>query len=316
MLRATVLAGLLAASAHGHAGHTHGAGGHGQGHGHAHGHAALPPVPSVNPLAPAAQRFALSAVTIEPGSRFATQQDRVAQYMLSLNATRLTCLFTSAANLTGTFAAPTCEPYDHPQYFGHYAGHYLSAAALYIENVGSTARGPAMQARVDELLATLSAVQAAWGASSPAAPGYIFPYSLASWDALAQGRNCEPVCVPWYVYHKMLAGLLDLATRTGNAQALAMAKGMGTWAAGWSAGVLAAGGQAAWQAVLNIEWGGMNDALLNLYRVTGDATYLQAASLFNHWAWTAPLAAGVDSLGGFHANTHIPEGEAARASTV
>ena len=40
----------------------------------------------------------------------------------------------------------------------------------------------------------------------------------------------------------------------------------------------------------------------------------QTGQLFNHWQWTAPLAAGLDDLdgsygndGGNHANTHIPE---------
>ena len=34
---------------------------------------------------------------------------------------------------------------------------------------------------------------------------------------------------PFYTYHKILAGLVDSYTLGGNAQALAMAKGMGDW---------------------------------------------------------------------------------------
>jgi len=37
------------------------------------------------------------------------------------------------------------------------------------------------------------------------------------------------------------------------------------------------------------------------------STYTPICRLFNHWAWTAPLAAGLDDLAGNHANTHIPE---------
>lgn len=34
-------------------------------------------------------------------------------------------------------------------------------------------------------------------------------------------RLCSaPVCVPFYVFHKMLAGMLDQYNRAGNAQAL------------------------------------------------------------------------------------------------
>ena len=55
-------------------------------------------------------------------------------------------------------------------------------------------------------------------------------------------------------------------------------------------------------------------ALFNLYAITRDPAHLRAGYRFNHWQWTAPLAAGVDDLdgshgnaGGNHANTHIPE---------
>ena len=50
------------------------------------------------------------------------------------------------------------------------------------------------------------------------------------------------------------------------------------------------------------------------FTVTGNPAHLKAGLRFNHWQWTAPLAAGLDNLdgshgndGGNHANTHIPE---------
>lgn len=64
-------------------------------------------------------------------------------------------------------------------------------------------------------------------------------------------------------------------------------------------------------------WSHLNlslQALYNLYGLTGNRTYLATGLRFNHWQWTAPLAAGFDDLdgshgnvGGNHANTHIPE---------
>ena len=44
----------------------------------------------------------------------------------------------SAANITGTFEHPTCDSYPHPQYFGHYLGHYLSATAQMYASTGSS----------------------------------------------------------------------------------------------------------------------------------------------------------------------------------
>ena len=91
--------------------------------------------------------------------------------------------------------------------------------------------------------------------------------------------------------------------------------------------VLAAGGEAQWQRSLDIEWGGMNDALFNLAAITGDDQWTVTAYYFNHWTWSAPLVVGIDDLDGNHvtihtihtqnkslvvsvipqANTHIPE---------
>ena len=70
----------------------------------------------------AAVEFSMSQVTLEPGSLFETIRDRNYDFLINLDNSRLMCLYTSAANLTGTFANPTCTPYDHPQYWGHYLG--------------------------------------------------------------------------------------------------------------------------------------------------------------------------------------------------
>jgi hypothetical protein len=63
-----------------------------------------------NPLPPAQARFPLSAIALDAASPLALSQARNARYMMSLNSSRLTCLFTASANLTGTWEAPTCEP--------------------------------------------------------------------------------------------------------------------------------------------------------------------------------------------------------------
>ena len=52
---------------------------------------------------------------------------------------------------------------------------------------------------------------------------------------LVDGVNCNPICVPFYVYHKMLAGMLDMYNRVGSKQALQVATGMAAWYAAFIA---------------------------------------------------------------------------------
>ena len=261
-----------------------------------------------NPIIPAAVRFPLSAISLDPTSELSVSQARNAQYMLSLNNTRLICLFTAAANLTGTYENPTCDPYDHPGYYGHFFGHYLNAMSIYIENVGSTVSpsGIAMAAKLEDLLDTIVKVQAAW-TSTGEPGGYFFPRSPLAFTELEDGTaHCDP-CVPYYVYHKSLAGLIDIAVRLNNTRAASIAIGLGDWVVQRVTNVLSLKGQTVWQNVLGTEWGGMNDGLNNLYRLTGDAQYLTTASAFNHFIWTSPLVVHDDVLQNFHANTHLPE---------
>jgi DUF1680 family protein len=250
----------------------------------------------------------MDRVALAPGSRFEAQRARNRDYLLAMNATDLMCEYTSAANLTGTFANPTCIKKDENGYWGHYMGHYVSATAQLCNATGDAA----VCARNAEVVARLAEAQAAWVATGlpEYAGGFLFPYSYVAWANLfgPPSRNCDPVCVPYYVFHKMLAGMLDSHTLAGSAQALQVALGMAAWVKRTVEAVLAApNGQSDWQDVLSTEWGGMNDALFNLAAITGDVQWLTTAYYFNHWSWSAPLAVGSDDLPGNHANTHIPE---------
>ena len=261
------------------------------------------------PPVQAAVPFNLSQVSLTPGSRFAAQAARNRAYLFGLDSTRLACIFTSSANLTGTWEHPTCNPYGHPQYWGHYLGHWLSATAMTIASDPSDA---ALAAKASAMVSTLANVQATWTASNPASySGYLFPYARTTWDNLlgfnGPSRNCDPVCVPFYTLHKLLAGMLDQHVLAGNAQALDVAIGMATWACAEVDGVFARGGDSLWQSVLDTEWGGFNDGLYNLYRLTGTQSFATCAEHFVHWVWTDPLAEKQDALAGWHANTHIPE---------
>jgi hypothetical protein len=278
----------------------------------------------------AAVPFALSQVELTPGSRLRSQMDANTNWLLGLNESRLACLYTSAANLTCSSSGvpyrcvagaqkPACDPYPHVAYYGHFLGHYLSATALAFANTGNAS----IKARADSVVNTLAKVQTAHTANGE--PGLIFPFDVRSFQNLydkadPSGRpgdnsagNCEPVCVPWYVVHKILAGLLDQHTHAGNPLALEMATKLAAWVTQSVEGAIKSGGIRKWQSVLNIEWGGMNEALFNLYSITHDPVHFTTGLRFNHWQFTSPLAIGQDDLDGSHgnwlgnhANTHIP----------
>lgn len=249
-----------------------------------------------------AKSFNSSDVVLSSGSRFAEQQRRNIEFLLQLNFTNAACQYLASANLSGTYENPTCIFEDQSHYFGHYVGHYLSALALAYENTGDSRLLDVSTSSLD----TLARVQAAWTAAGE--PGYLFAYNTTPWQQLLENAtDCSPVCVPFYISHKLLAGLLDQYTRIGLTRALDIALGMANWIGVAINRTLARGGQEQWQKVLSIEWGGMNDALYQLYTVTGNSSWLTTAGLFTHWNWTDPLVMGVDALGGNHANTHIPE---------
>ena len=75
--------------------------------------------------------------------------------------------------------------------------------------------------------------------------------------------------------HKIMAGLLDLYTFTGSAEALDMAHNEALYFDGYVEGILNHEGHEHWLAMLNVEFGGMQEVLANLYVVTGDPRVLR-----------------------------------------
>ncbi len=61
------------------------------------------------------------------------------------------------------------------------------------------------------------------------------------------------------------------------------------------------------QRVLEVEYGGLPEALANLYTITGQQRYLLAAERFYHARVLDPMARNQDRLDGLHANTTVPK---------
>ena len=190
-------------------------------------------------------------------------------------------------------------------YYGHYQGHWLSATAFLF----NATRNETVRAAAALNVETLAAVMEQWRLKY-GEDGYLFPYDPLVWDQLLAGLGAGPYyTVPFYTLHKLMAGLLDQWEFAGDAKAFEMVKKMAAWVRGRVEATLASGGEELWQRVLQVEWGGMNDVLFHLYEHTRDPSHLSAARRFNSYAFTAPLAAGVDGLSSLpfpHANFRLP----------
>jgi uncharacterized protein len=211
-------------------------------------------------------------------------------YLLSLDVDRLLRNFrvnagipTSAKPLGG-WEDPKCE------LRGHFVGHYLSACALMYASLGD----PRLKAKGDAVVAGLAECQAKLSG------GYLSAFPESYIDRV---EKRQPVWAPYYTLHKILAGLLDMYVDCHNRQALAVAKRFGDWMVARNSRLT----DAQMQAMLNTEQGGINEALANLYGLTGDKKYLALSLRFDHRAVLVPASQGVDNLTGLHANTQIPK---------
>ncbi len=236
------------------------------------------------------EAFPLHSVRLTPGI-FKEQADINERYLDSLGVDRLLHSFRITAGIPSTatpykgWEDPTCE------LRGHFAGgHYLSAVAL----ASATSGNSDLKARGNELVAGLLACQAKSGNH------YLSAYPEDLFEHLAQGK---PVWAPFYTYHKIMAGLLDMYVHTGNTDAMQVAEGM----AGWAAEFMGGFGVDQRQRMLRNEYGGMNEVLVNLAAITKKDRYLGAARLFEQPTFLDPLAAHRDELQGLHANTHVPK---------
>lgn len=225
------------------------------------------------------------------GGPFKEAMDRNHTYLLSLQCDRLLHNFRINAHLPsqafplGGWEDLGCE------LRGHFTGHYLSAASIMFRATGDLL----LKAKIDSLVSGLAKCQVALGDS-----GYLSAFPLEFIDRVEAGKN---VWAPWYTLHKILAGLLDAYQLAGNNQALEVATRLGNW-------VFKRTGKLdhhQLQVMLKNEFGGMAEALENLYAYTGNKDFLVAAGRFEQDAFFDPLYHYQDKLKGLHANTQIPK---------
>jgi len=127
------------------------------------------------------------------------------------------------------------------------------------------------------------------------------------------GRNNQ-IWAPYYTLHKILAGLMDCYELGGNPKALEIARGMGIWVFKRLSVLPTETRIEMWNRYIAGEFGGMNEAMARLHRLTGDSRFLTCAQLFDNIDFffgnaehEHGLACNVDTLRGKHANQHIPQ---------
>jgi uncharacterized protein len=187
---------------------------------------------------------------------------------------------------------------------GHTTGHLLSGLALAYASTGASASDPArraVRAKAEYLIAQLSALQQL-ATSAGYSPGYLSAFPEVFFDWLEQGQY-RKVWSPYYMIHKYLAGLIDAYQLAGIGQALDVATRLADWVDGRTARL----SYQHMQAILEVEFGGLPEALANLYAITGERRYLTTAQRFYHARFLDPLSAGQDRLAGEQCNISTPK---------
>ncbi len=183
---------------------------------------------------------------------------------------------------------------------GHCVGHWLTAAAQAVKATGD----PTIADLLSTMIDGLKECQDALGT------GFIFGAQIEDKNNvekqfnIVEGKDSGENWVPWYNMHKVVDGLINTYKCTDNETALEVAKNLGTWIYNrtqtWNTGTQ--------NRILSTEYGGMNDCLYELYALTGNTDYRDAAHMFDDPALYKKITGeSEDTLAGRHANATIPK---------
>jgi hypothetical protein len=119
-----------------------------------------------------------------------------------------------------------------------------------------------------------------WGA------GFISGYPPDQFIMLEKGATYgtqdTQIWAPYYTLHKILAGLLDSYEVAGNKKALDIARGMGAWTYARLKALPPETRTKMWGTYIAGEYGGMNEVMARLFRLTGDRRFIECAKLFDN----------------------------------
>lgn len=240
------------------------------------------------------------------GGPLKAAQDADAKYLLELQPDRMLAFLRQRAGLK-----PKAEGYggwDGPgrNLTGHIAGHYLSAVSLMWAATGDIR----FKERANYIVEQLKEIQDAQG------DGYIGALQdgqgvdgkqrfidLSNGIIRSGGFDLNGLWSPWYVEHKLFAGLRDAYRYADNDTALQVEVKF----AGWVEKILSKLNDDQLQRMLETEFGGMNEVLAELYADTADERWLALADKFHQKATLDALSEDKDVLAHTHGNTQVPK---------
>ncbi len=228
-------------------------------------------------------------------------QDLDAKYLLELEPDRMLAHYRERAGLKAKGAPYAGWDGGGRNLTGHIAGHYLSAVSLMWAGTGDVR----FKERADYIVKEFKEIQDEHG------DGYLSALeggrdcweAVAGGDIRSGGFDLNGLWAPWYVLHKTYAGLRDAYRFTGNRRALEVESKF----AAWAEDILSKLTDAQVQQMLNTEFGGMNEVLVDLYADTGDQRWLDLSYKFEHRSIVEPLKRHQDILSGKHGNTQVPK---------
>lgn len=242
--------------------------------------------------------FKLKEVKLTDGV-FKNAQDVDLKYILELNPDKLLAPYLIDAGLP--LKEKRYGNWESSGLDGHIAGHYLSALAMMCASTGNAE----LKTRLDYMVNELALCQAKNG------NGYVggIPQGKTFWERIHKGDidgstfGLNNTWVPIYNIHKLFAGLRDAYEITGNDQAKKVLIGLGDW----FIELIKPLSTEQIQQILNTEHGGINETFADLYIITKEKKYLEAAQKLSHLKILNPLLEQQDKLTGLHANTQIPK---------
>jgi uncharacterized protein len=230
---------------------------------------------------------------------FKHAQDLDAAYLLALEPDRLLNRFYKNAGLATK--GDIYGGWESGGLSGHTLGHYLSACSMMYASTNDDRYKTNVNYIVEKVEQCQQARKTGYVGAIPNEDS-IFG-KVAKGEIKSSGFDLNGGWSPWYTVHKLMAGLVDAYLYCDNQKALSVVTKM----ADWTGQILKDLSDEQLQKMLQCEYGGMNDVLVNMYAITGIKKYLDLSYKFHDKAVMDPLSKKIDPMPGRHSNTNVPK---------